>query len=55
MTSRSDGLLLPPPPWAVREYFERRRLADFGRGYGAEELADNDRLWLATVVPGRHL
>jgi hypothetical protein len=41
---------LPPPPWAVREYFARRRPANLGRGFTEEQLAHNDSLWLDVVA-----
>ena len=39
-------MTIPPPPWAVRQYFNRRRPANLGRGFTAAEVAFNDSLWL---------
>ena len=37
--------MLPPEPHMVRWFFENRAKASFDKGFTAEQLAANERLW----------
>ena len=44
--------ILPPPPWAVRDYFARRIRPNLGGELGVDTTAHNESLWVEVVARG---